>query len=74
MRTAGNGNAHLEREQGGRQYNRTAKEGQHGIPSIPPELPSLDLEVRLVGGITETAEVPQKEGRNLGAWGGVSYL
>lgn len=31
------------------------------------------FKVRLVGGITETAEVPQ-EGRNLGAWGGVSYL
>lgn len=71
MRTAGDGNAHLKREQGGRQCNRTAEEGQRGIPAIPPELPSLDLEVRVVGGITETAEVAQKEGRNLGAgaWG-----
>ena len=41
------------------------KEGQRGIPAIPPESPSLDSEVRVVGGITETAEVAQKEGRNL---------
>ena len=74
LRTAGDGNTHRKREQGGRQCDRTAKEGQRGIPAIPPESPSLDLEVRVVGGITETAGVAQKEGRNLvagvGGWGG----
>lgn len=46
---------------------RTTEEGQHGIPAIPPELSNLDLEMRVVVGITLTAEVAQKKGKNLDA-------
>lgn len=59
---------HFSEKGAGRRLHtdRTTKEGQHGTQSPPPELLGLDLGVRVVCEIGESAEVAQVKEKNLG--------